>query len=196
MFLNVQTARTRPRKVTTANMPTNPLDRLMWAQGNRCFFCDKPLPKDDASVEHLWAKANGGTNSDENCVVCCKAVNALLGSMSLKEKFKVVLNQQGQFKCPSAQAKSTSPAKGIRKASPSEQEPDFYRLVVANLKQRESHAPKTLKTLTSTVTALLGDSHKGTSAHQIIEQMKATGVLTVSSTKVTYDFSRANVRLK
>jgi len=37
---------------------------------------------------------------DENCVACCKAVNALLGSMSLKEKIQVVLNQQGQFKCP------------------------------------------------------------------------------------------------
>lgn len=177
-------------------MPTNPLDRLMWAQGNRCFFCDQPLPKDDASVEHLWAKANGGTNSDENCVVCCKAVNALLGSMSLKEKFKVVLNQQGQFRCPSTLTKSASPAKGAPKASPSEQNPDFFKLVVANLKQREAHAPKTLKTLTSTVTALLGNSHKGTNAHQIIEQMKATGVLTVTGTKAAYDFSRANIRPK
>ena len=76
----------------------------MWAQGNRCFFCDRPLPRDDASVEHLWAKANGGANADENCVACCKAVNALLGSMSLKEKFKVVLNQRGQFNCPNEKA--------------------------------------------------------------------------------------------
>ena len=81
-------------------MPTKPLDRLMFAQGGVCFFCKQPLPKAEASVEHLLASANGGGNSDENCVACCKAVNALLGSMSLKEKFQVVLNQKGQFKCP------------------------------------------------------------------------------------------------
>lgn len=34
--------------------------------------------KAEASVEHLRASANGGGNNDENCVACCKAVNALL----------------------------------------------------------------------------------------------------------------------
>ena len=72
----------------------------MFVQGGFCFFCKQPLPKFEASVEHLQASANGGNNNDENCVACCKAVNALLGSMSLKEKFQVVLNQKGQFKCP------------------------------------------------------------------------------------------------
>ena len=72
----------------------------MFVQGGLCFFCKQPLPKAEASVEHLLAGANGGSNKDENCVACCKAVNALLGSMSLKEKFQVVLNQKGQFKCP------------------------------------------------------------------------------------------------
>ena len=81
-------------------MPTTPLDRLMFAQGGLCFFCGQSLPKNEASVEHLVASANGGNNNDENRVACCKAVNALLGSMSLKEKIQVVLNQQGRFKCP------------------------------------------------------------------------------------------------
>lgn len=81
-------------------MPTKPLDRLMFVQGGLCFFCKKPLTKEDASVEHLLAKANGGSNSDDNCVACCKTVNRLLGSMSLKEKFQVALNQKGQFECP------------------------------------------------------------------------------------------------
>ena len=72
----------------------------MFVQGGLCFFCKQPLPKAEASVEHLFASSNGGSNNDENCVACCKSVNALLGSMSLKEKFQVVLNQKGQFKCP------------------------------------------------------------------------------------------------
>lgn len=81
-------------------MPTKPIDRLMFAQGSLCFFCKKPLSLSEASVEHLIATANGGHNHDENRVVCCKALNALFGSMSLKEKIQVIVNQRGDFKCP------------------------------------------------------------------------------------------------
>ena len=75
-------------------MPTKPLDRLMFAQGGLCFFCSAPLPKSEASVEHLVASSRAGSNSDDNCVACCKAMNGLLGSMSLKEKIKVVLKKE------------------------------------------------------------------------------------------------------
>src|SRR3954462_11502701 len=85
-------------------MPTKPLDRLLFAQGGKCFFCEGSLSQSEASVEHLVASANGGTNSDDNCVACCKALNALLGSKSLKEKVRVVLNQKGQFRCPNKMA--------------------------------------------------------------------------------------------
>src|SRR5687767_9001118 len=81
-------------------MPTKPLDRLLFTQGGACFFCREPLPQSEASVEHLVASANGGDNGDDNCVACCKALNALFGSMSLKEKIQLVLNQKGQFRCP------------------------------------------------------------------------------------------------
>ncbi len=81
-------------------MPTKPIDRLIFAQGGKCFFCKKTLSKQEASVEHLLASAHSGTNKDDNCVVCCKALNALLGSMTLKEKIQVILNQNGKFKCP------------------------------------------------------------------------------------------------
>lgn len=83
-------------------MATKPIDRLLFAQGGQCFFCLKQLTKQEASVEHLLASSNGGSNSDDNCVVTCKSLNALLGSMTLKEKIKVVLNQKGKFKCPNA----------------------------------------------------------------------------------------------
>ncbi len=84
-------------------MPTKPLDRLMFAQGGLCYFCNIPLPKAQASVEHLVPLARAGSNTDDNCVACCKAINGLLGSMSLKEKIKVVLNQKGNFICPNRQ---------------------------------------------------------------------------------------------
>ena len=34
-------------------MATTPLDRLIYAQGGRCFFCNESLPRAEASVEHL-----------------------------------------------------------------------------------------------------------------------------------------------
>ena len=76
----------------------------MFVQGGLCFFCEQPLAQGDASVEHLVASANGGGNGDDNCVVCCKALNALFGSMSLKDKIRAVLRQKGTFKCPNARA--------------------------------------------------------------------------------------------
>jgi hypothetical protein len=81
-------------------MTMKQLDRLLFEQGNQCFFCRKPLKPIDASVEHLVASANGGSNGEENCVACCKKLNALLGSKSLKEKVQIVLNQRGSFRCP------------------------------------------------------------------------------------------------
>jgi hypothetical protein len=76
------------------------LDRLLFEQGGDCFFCGNPLAKADASIEHLYAQANGGTNAEENVVACCKGLNALLGHKPLKEKFQVVLRQRGSFRCP------------------------------------------------------------------------------------------------
>ena len=98
-------------------MPTTPMSRLLFAQGGDCFFCKAPLPKNEASVEHLVALSNKGADNDTNCVVCCKALNALLGSMSLKEKLQVVLNQKGKFICPNGNAPTKpTPLPGANKA--------------------------------------------------------------------------------
>lgn len=138
-------------------MPTKPLDRLLFAQGGLCFFCKRPLSSAEASVEHLVASANGGSNRDDNCVVCCKSLNALLGSMSVKEKIQVVLNQKGQFKCPNGTGRAPSAGIGDK---PLRAEPvakpaiDKYAQVVANLKQRGEAKPRTVPKLTSTINAL------------------------------------------
>lgn len=165
-------------------MPTKPIDRLMFVQGGLCFFCKQPLPKTDASVEHLFASANGGSNSDENCVACCKAVNRLLGSMSLKEKFQVVLNQKGQFKCPNGVgSKVATPAKASVAKKP---ESDKFSAVVANLKQRGNSKPRTLKTLKSTIVSLYPSGLNETELSAIVQQLQSSGKITVASNKVTY----------
>lgn len=166
-------------------MPTKPLDRLMFVQGGVCFFCKQPLPKAEASVEHLLASANGGGNSDENCVACCKAVNALLGSMSLKEKFQVVLNQKGQFKCPNGagSAKAATKPKAPAIAKPKD---DQLALVIANLKQRGNSKPRTLKTLTSTVSSLFPKGISEAELAALVQQLQSAGKVTVEGSKVTY----------
>lgn len=171
-------------------MPTKPLDRLMFAQGGLCFFCKEPLPKADASVEHLLASANGGGNADDNCVACCKAVNALFGHMSLKEKFQVVLNQKGSFKCPNG-VKATK--EGSRVISPPKPAPaaktesDTFNMVVANLRQRGNARPRTLKTLTGTVASLFPKGLPKSEIAALVKKLETTGKVSISEGKVSYD---------
>lgn len=166
-------------------MPTKPLDRLMFAQGGLCFFCKQPLPKSEASVEHLVASANGGNNNDENCVACCKAVNALLGSMSLKEKVQVVLNQKGQFKCPNGAGAVKATPKPVATAKAKD---DKFSLVVANLQQRGNSKPRSLKTLTSTVASLFPKGLPEAELKSLLHQLQAAGKVIVTDNKVTYAF--------
>lgn len=77
------------------------LDRHLFAQGGRCFFCNDHLPRERASIEHIIPTSKGGTSADDNCVACCVALNMLLGSMPVKEKMRIILNQGGRFTCPS-----------------------------------------------------------------------------------------------
>lgn len=182
-------------------MPTKPLDRLLFAQGGLCFFCRLPLPKGEASVEHLVASSNGGANTDDNCVACCITVNAMFGRMSLKEKIQVVLNQQGNFRCPNgnkppqpaatvAATVKTAPktAKGPAKKAkaPPAFKPADFALVVTNLEQRGESRPRTMKALTSTIAALFPAGITHAEVAGIVRQLQKTGHAKVDATKVTY----------
>lgn len=171
-------------------MPTKPLDRLMFAQGGLCFFCKEPLAQSDASVEHLVASANGGGNGDDNCVACCQALNALFGSMSLKEKIQLVLNQRGTFRCPNgAGTRSATVANAvIRESRPHTQvSPEKIARIVADLQKRGSARPRTVRTLSSTITALFQKQITEQEAASLIDQLRRDGVIVVSGTKVAYD---------
>lgn len=73
-----------------------------------------------------------------------------LDSMSIKQKFEVVLNQKGHFRCPNISVTSTPKPVAV----PAPKKTDRFAMVVANLKTRGNSRPRTLKTLTSTVAAL------------------------------------------
>jgi hypothetical protein len=174
------------------------LDRLLFAQGGQCFFCRKSLPKADASVEHILASANGGTSDDGNCVACCKALNHLLGSKSIKEKLQIVLNQRGNFQCPGSIGAPTlsalvaktqnAAAKPVSAASNGATPID---LVQADLKKRGASRPRKITTLASTIKSLLKQHQKSNSDADVagvISSLQKCGKVTITDTKVTYKF--------
>lgn len=157
------------------------LERLLFLQGQRCFFCQQAIPDGEASVEHLVESTNGGSNGDENCVVCCKAVNSALGSLSIKEKLQVVLNQHGSFSCPKAQ-KST-PLVGATLGAPDE---DRILAVLEDLQKRGSARPRKVGTLQNTISAVFHKKLTEDEVASLFEALVANGYVVVDEQKVSY----------
>ena len=180
----------------TFKMPTKPLDRLLFAQGGLCFFCRLPLPKDQASVEHLVASSNGGPNTDDNCVACCVTVNRMFGHMSLKEKFQVVLNQKGTFECPNGNkpvktkaVPTASPKAPVKKATaPAAFKPADYDYVLENLKQRGDSRPRTIEALKSAIATSFPGKITHAEVAGLIRQLRKTGVIKAEGNGLAYHF--------
>jgi hypothetical protein len=160
-----------------------------------CFFCKEPIPQGEASVEHLVASANGGPNGDDNCVVCCKALNALFGSMSLKEKVQLVLNQKGQFRCPNKPAaRKTAVADAVVRPSfphAVKGQSEKIALIIADLQRRGSAKPRTVKTLSGTISSLFQKQIPADEIGSLIERLRSDGAITLAGTKVSYDLPTA-----
>lgn len=176
----------------------------MFAQGGLCFFCKLPLAKVDATVEHLMASSKNGSNSDDNCMACCRTVNGMLGSMSLKEKIQVVLNQKGQFKCPNQlnpaieNAPVAMPAV-VLEPVPSEVQagslkqktvgaftPDHPAQAIQFLEKRAASRPKTVKTLNSTLVSFFKKALSEAEIASLTKHLEARGIVEISGTKVSY----------
>ena len=154
------------------------LERLLFLQGHRCFFCSQAIPVGEASIEHLVATSNGGAKDDENCVVCCKAVNIALGHLSVKEKLQAVLNHRGGFACPAS----------IESLAPSTVEPPHDRvgLVVADLQKRGSARPRRVTTLKNTMNSVFRMSLSEVELDVLVTQLQAKGYVIIENTKVSY----------
>jgi hypothetical protein len=168
------------------------LDRLMFLQGGLCFFCKQPLPAAEASVEHLLASANGGSNSEDNCVACCKSLNAIFGHKSLKEKLQVVLNQKGQFRCPKGAA-SAHAIVAIETPPVPATSGDKLALVLTDIQKRGSARPRRVATLRNTINAVFQKQLNDEQISSLIDQLQAQKVIVVSDTKVTYAFPQKDV---
>lgn len=194
-------------------MTTKQIDRLIFTQGGNCFFCAKPLPKEHASVEHLVATTLGGKDGDENCVACCKTLNNLFGRISLKEKFKIILNQSGNFICPGnihtnlsdrilqetpspqilpvkeQQKNATQPPKvkkptTVVKTITTEEK---VKIAVEIIRRHENKKPTTVKSLENTLRSQI--VHQGIAANDapiLISELAARAYVIIKDTSVAY----------
>jgi hypothetical protein len=154
------------------------LERLLFLQGHRCFFCGQAIPDGEASIEHLVASANGGTKDDDNCVVCCKSVNMALGHLSVKAKLQAVLNHRGRFACPlSAESRALSNV---------ESKVDRMAVVIADLCKRGSARPRRVTTLKNTMNAAFQMSLSEPELDLLLSQLQARGFIAIEDTKVSY----------
>jgi len=100
----IRLERVSPDKLSIAKKkeitPSPKLAKLLFLQSGRCFFCGEPLKTEEASIEHLNPKSKGGTNKEDNLVVCHKGLNTIFADMDLKRKFELVLRSDGSFRCP------------------------------------------------------------------------------------------------
>ncbi len=71
--------------------------------------------------------------------------------------------------------------------SGSESIAERVRAVVENLAKRKSAKPRTLKTLRTTINALLGSQLMGDELDQLIEQLTRRGVIKIAAGKVQYE---------
>ncbi len=153
------------------------LERLLFLQGNVCFFCQQPMPAGEASVEHLVATSNGGTKDDDNCIVCCKTVNAALGSLSVKAKLQAIVNQRGVF---------VSPRTAVV-VEPGQPPDDRLQIVIADLVKRGASRPRKVATLKNTINAVFQNKLTESEMAQIMSALQALGHVIVAETKVTYE---------
>ena len=170
-------------------MPIKPLDRLLFAQGGCCFFCDRPISKAEASVEHLVALTHDGPDNDENCVACCKQLNTLFGRISLKEKLRIVLNQDGSFACPAAIANSSPIEKpATPKPTPALiDSPDAkLQVVITDLHKRGAAKPGTVEKLKNTMRSALKNGETEEDLAVLVHALEQRKLISVTEGKVTY----------
>jgi hypothetical protein len=155
------------------------LQRLLIQQGHKCFFCSKPIPPGEASIEHLDALSNGGEKSDQNCVACCRAMNSALGNLSIKDKFRAILSQPMPFPCPHESGAAVPACE--REAAPL----DLIPQAIAMLKRYGDKVPRRKSTLFN---ALRVEAPDVTDAQleALFNKLTAEGVVAMSGVKVTY----------
>jgi hypothetical protein len=83
------------------------LEKYLYLQHGKCFFCGANLTRGSATIEHLNPISKGGKRTEDNEVASCASVNHAFGDMDLKRKFEFVLRASNSFRCPTSDEKTT-----------------------------------------------------------------------------------------
>ena len=155
------------------------LQRLLIQQGHKCFFCGRPIPEGEASVEHLDALSNGGDKTDQNCVACCRAFNTALNNLSIKEKIRVLLSQPNPFPCPQT----------IENAQPPTEKPIDTSILVESaieiLKRYGDKVPRRKTTLLNALRSQIGEQSEE-SLEAVYQALLVMEFIATSGVKITY----------
>jgi hypothetical protein len=155
------------------------LQRLLIQQGHKCFFCGEQIPPGEASVEHLDALSNGGEKTDQNCVACCKAINAALGNLSIKDKIRAILSQPNPLPCP-RHALPEDPIADL--AQPTA---NLFDKTLDIIRRHGDKAPRRKNTLFNAVRVEVPDVTDAQLA-ALFDELLARKVVTMSGVKVLY----------
>lgn len=63
--------------------------------GNKCFYSNKEMTIEEATIEHLIPLARGGKNNMDNLVLCLKEENLKMADKLLIEKIKYKIEKLG-----------------------------------------------------------------------------------------------------
>lgn len=66
--------------------------------GNRCQYCDRRLPTEELSIDHVVPRAQGGRTTWQNCVLSCVECNAKKGARRPDEAGMRLLRRPGRPK--------------------------------------------------------------------------------------------------
>lgn len=53
--------------------------RILLRDGYRCAYCDRVLPDEELTIDHVEPRMRGGDGSDGNLVACCRICNSEKG---------------------------------------------------------------------------------------------------------------------
>lgn len=165
------------------------LDRLLLFQGNRCFFCDREIPDGEASVEHLVASSNGGGNDDENCVACCKTLNAAFGNRPYKDKLRAIISHRGHFVCPMQTGSRVEAT--VTLVAPANDAKARIAAVLADLRKRGASRPRKVATLRNTIASVFQKQLSEEALSSLFTNLVAAGYVVVNEANVTYNLPPA-----
>ena len=63
--------------------------KLLERDGRLCWLCDRPMIAGKETIEHLLARAAGGTNDLANLVLCHRGCNAHLKDRPVERKLRM-----------------------------------------------------------------------------------------------------------